>query len=111
VTTQLFSGNPIPRFNDVFLIGIVLTAYLFTWESAAYLLVISIGVSAWLLAPNGILRVEGFAEWYRLGSFTLVSVLLISLITRLKMRRNQEPIEERADQRDQEDVRGMAVGD
>jgi len=107
VTMQLFGGHPLPRFNDVFLVGIVLTAYLFTWESAAYLMVISILVSAWILPPNGTLRVDGFAEWYRLASFTVVSILLISLITRMKTRRSQEPIEER----DHEQVRGMAAGD
>jgi K+-sensing histidine kinase KdpD len=107
VTLQLFGGHPLPRFNDVFLVGIVVTAYLFTWESAAYLMVISILVSAWILPPNGTLRVDGFAEWYRLASFTVVSILLISLITRMKTRRSQEPIEER----DHEPVRGMAAGD
>jgi Domain of unknown function (DUF4118) len=105
VTRQLFGGHPLPRFNDVFLVGIVLTAYLFTWESAAYLTVISLVVSAWVLTPNGSLRIEGFAEWYRLASFTLVSIFLISLITRMKTR--QEPIEEQ----DRQAVRGMAVGD
>ena len=107
LTLQLFGGHPLPRFNDVFLVGIVLTAYFFTWESAAYLMVISILVSAWILPPNGTLRIEGFAEWYRLASFTMVSVLLISLITRMKTHRSQEPLEVQ----DRGEVRGMAAGD
>jgi hypothetical protein len=107
VTMQLFGARPLPRFNDIFLVGIVLTAYLFTWESAAYLMVISIFVSAWILPPTGTLRVEGFAEWYRLASFTLLSIFLISLITRMKTRRSQEPI----DEQDRVPVRGMAAGD
>jgi hypothetical protein len=107
VTTQLFGGHPLPRFNDVFLVGIVLTAYLFTWEPAAYLLVISLFVSAWVLAPYGSPRVVGFAEWYRLASFTLVSIFVISAITRVKTRRNREPLQGR----DQAEARSMAAGD
>ena len=48
-----------PRFNDIFLVGIVLTCYLFTWQPAAYLLGISVLVSAWVLPPNGSLLVVG----------------------------------------------------
>jgi K+-sensing histidine kinase KdpD len=109
VTMQLFGGHPLPRFNDVFLLGIVLTAYFFTWESAAYLLVISILVSAWVLPPYGSFWIEGATEWYRLASFTLLSVFLILLITRMKARQPAEPVEER--QQDHESVRSMAVGD
>ena len=81
---RLFGGNPLPRFNDVFLVGIVLTAYLFTWEASAYMLAISILVSAWVLPPYGTFRVEGTSEWYRLASFSLISVFLILVITRKK---------------------------
>jgi hypothetical protein len=28
---ELFGPNPMPRFSDVFLLGIVLIAYLFSW--------------------------------------------------------------------------------
>src|SRR5437667_8237894 len=84
VTLTLFHARPLPRFNDLFLVGIVLTAYLFTWGPAVYLLVISLLVSAWVLPPNGAMRVEGFAEWYRLVSFSVLSVFLIGLISRMK---------------------------
>ena len=86
LTVALFNGHPLPRFNDLFLIGIVLTAYLFTWDAAAYLLVISLAVSAWVLPPTGSFLVHGFSEWYRLFSFAVVSVVTICLITRLKTR-------------------------
>ena len=86
LTTSLLRG-PVPRFNDVFLVGIVVTCYLFSWEPAVYLLAISILVSAWVLPPDGSLRVQGFKEWYRLISFTVVSSFLIALITRVKARR------------------------
>jgi hypothetical protein len=84
LTLQIFGTHPLPRFNDIFLVGIVLTVYLFTWDSACFLLLISVLVSAWVLPPNGSLRVEGFADRWQMVSFTVVSVLLICLITRLK---------------------------
>lgn len=85
---SLFDGQPMPRFNDIFLVGIVLTVYFFSWAPAAYLLAVSILASAWILPPNGTLRVEGFAEWYRLVSFSAVSVFIILLVTRLKARQD-----------------------
>jgi hypothetical protein len=51
----LFGAHPLPRFNDLFLIGIVLTAY-------------------------------EFSDWYRLVSFGALSIFLICLITRMKIR-------------------------
>jgi hypothetical protein len=96
VTLSLFQAHPLPRFNDVFLVGIVLTAYLFTWESAAYLLCISIAVSAWILPPYGTLYIQEFADWYRLISFALLSTFLICLITRMKSRRLIRRSEERS---------------
>src|SRR5262245_42434215 len=62
LTTSLLRG-PVPRFNDIFLVGIVVTCYLFSWEPAVYLLAVSILVSAWVLPPDGSLRVQGFNEW------------------------------------------------
>jgi hypothetical protein len=87
LTLVLFEGHPLPRFNDLFLIGIVLTAYLFRWEPALYLLGIALLVSAWVLPPNGSFRVAGFAEWYRMLSFAVVAVVLVSLVNRSKARR------------------------
>ena len=94
VAMRLFGGNPLPRFNDVYLVGIVLTAYLFTWEASAYLLAISILVSAWVLPPYGSFWIEGGAEWYRLASFSLISVFLILVITRKKGNSHRETVEE-----------------
>jgi len=85
---SLFGGQPMPRFNDIFLVGIVLTVYFFSWQPAAYLLAVSILASAWILPPNGTLRVEGFAEWYRLISFSVLSAFMILLLTRLKARQD-----------------------
>ena len=83
----VFAGHALPRFNDVFLIGIVLTGYLFRWEPAAYLLGISLLVSAWILPPYGSFRIVGFAEWYRMVSFTVVAVFLMHLVNRSKNRK------------------------
>jgi hypothetical protein len=82
----LFSSRPVPQFNDIFLVGIVLTCYLFAWEPAAFLLAISILVSAWVLPPNGSLAIAHAEDWYRLCSFTAVSIFLIWLVTRMKAR-------------------------
>ncbi len=89
----LFGGHALPRFNDIFLIGIVLTAYRFRWEPAIYLLGISLLVSAWVLPPYGTFRVTGFAEWYRMLSFAAVSVILVYLVSRGKARKR---VDERA---------------
>lgn len=85
-SATLIGTQPMPRFNDIFLVGITLAAYFFTWESAAYLLVLSVLASAWILPPYGTLSVQGFAEWYRLISFTVVSLFLMLLVTRMKKR-------------------------
>ena len=87
ITVILFQGHALPRFNDIFLIGIVLTAYRFRWEPAIYLLGISLLVSAWVLPPYGTFRVTGFAEWYRMLSFAAVSVILVYLVSRGKARK------------------------
>lgn len=84
---SLFDKQPTPRFNDIFLVGIALTVYLFSWEPATYLFAISVLASAWILPPHGSIRVEGFAEWYRLISFSGVSVFVILLLARLKAKR------------------------
>ena len=86
LTLEVFHAHPLPRFNDIFLVGIVLTAYLFAWEPAVFLLVISLLVSAWVLPSGGSLWAAGFTDWYRLVSFAAVSVFLICLITRMKSR-------------------------
>ena len=87
VVCSMCRRNLLPRFGDIFLLGIVLTVYLFTWEGAACLLVVGVLVSAWVLPPYGTLSLPGAADWYRLISFTIVSLFLICLITRLKVRR------------------------
>jgi len=88
LSLTFFGGQPMPRFNDIFLVGIALTVYFFSWESGAYLFAISLLASAWILSPDGTLRVEGFTEWYRLISFSTLSVFIILLLTRMKAKRD-----------------------
>ena len=90
ITVILCQGHILPRFNDIFLIGIVLTAYRFRWEPAIYLLGISLLVSAWVLPPYGSFRLSGFADWYRIFSFTVVSLILVCLVSRGKARKQLE---------------------
>jgi hypothetical protein len=73
-----------PRFGDLFLLGILLTTYFFTWEGATCLLGVGVLVSAWLLPPSGSFAIASTGDLFRLVSFTLVSLFLICLITRLK---------------------------
>ena len=93
LTLALFEGNPLPRFNDLLLVGIVLTAYLFTWEASVYLLTLSLLVSAWVLPPSNSFAIVGFREWFRMASFAGVSIFLVLVITRLKVQRNVSEIE------------------
>jgi len=87
VVFSLFHTRPFPRFTDVFLVGIVLTCYLFSWEPAVYLLVISLAVTAYIMPPYGSFAIGSVEDWYRLISFALVSAFLIGLVARLKARR------------------------
>jgi len=88
---SLFHSRPLPRFNDIFLVGIVLTTYLFTWESGAYLLAISLAVSGYVLPPYGSFAVATPEDWYRIASFACISVFLIGLVHRLKTRTGSTP--------------------
>jgi hypothetical protein len=107
LTVTLFDGHPPPRFGDLFLIGVALTAYLFTWDAAAYLLALAMAVSAWVLSPTGSFLAMGFAEWYRLVSFAVVSVFAICAITRLKMCR---PVQEAAGEGRRYQMHGASAG-
>ncbi|MBZ5725117.1 MAG: DUF4118 domain-containing protein [Acidobacteriia bacterium] len=110
VICTLFNSHPVPRFNDVFLVGIVLTAYLFTWEPAVYLLAISVAVSAWVLPPAGSFAIAQLVDWYRLISFAILSVFLIVLVTRLKARARVVPQQIREARHTETRGRVMAVG-
>lgn len=100
----LIETGALPRFNDVFLVGVVLTSYLFTWEGAAFLLVLATLVSAWVLPPYGTFAITQPEDWYRLVSFVAISTFLIALVHRLKARSKGQLL-------DNGMARGMAIGD
>lgn len=91
VMLTIFHAKVMPRFNDIFLVGVVLTAYLFTWEPAVYLLVISTVVSVYMLPPAGVIRVSTASDIYRLVSFVAVTGFLVILIIRLKSSADRAP--------------------
>lgn len=70
---QLFPGHLQPRQHDIFLVGIVLTAYRFTWRPGALLLAAGLVVSA---VANPSLD--------SLASFALVSAFLMAVMSRLQ---------------------------
>ena len=80
----LYRNGSVPRFCDIFLLGIMVTVSFFTWEAATCLLGVGVLVSAWVLPPGGSFAVASPADMYRIVSFTLVSLFLICLITRVK---------------------------
>jgi K+-sensing histidine kinase KdpD len=84
ISLVMFHTAPLPRFMDIFLVGIAATVYFFAISPAAYLLVISIAVSAWILPPDGSFAIAKPADLYRIASFAAVSGLLIFLTSRLK---------------------------
>lgn len=71
---RLFPGQAHLRLNDIFLLGIVLTAYRFTWRSASFLFAIAVMVSAWTQPP----------DWFRVSSFAVVALFSIGVVARLK---------------------------
>ena len=75
------------------------------WLPSIYLLIVSLFVSAWILPPEG-LAVQQFADWYRLVSFGALSIFLVCLITRMKMRNPRSEEERPFDM-----YRAAAVGD
>jgi len=93
LVVAIFGAQSLPRFTDIFLVGIVLTAYLFSWEPAVYLLVVSLGFSAWILPPAQSFKVASGADVYRLASFTAVSVLIIVLFRQRKRQSAAAPRE------------------
>jgi len=99
----LCRNGQMPRFGDLFLLGVMLTVYFFTWEAATYLLGLGVLVSAWVLPPDGTLAVVQTQDVYRLISFTLVSLFLICLIARVKAGRVASFV------RQDEGISGMTV--
>ena len=91
VVDVTFTLHPLPRFDDIFLVGIALTAYFFNSKPAAFLLLIAILVSAWVLPPADSFKIADPVDWYRISSFAAVSVLLMGVIAKLKRETRRQP--------------------
>jgi K+-sensing histidine kinase KdpD len=79
-----FTTTPMPGFDNIFLVGIAITAYFFTITPAAYLLLLSVAAAAWILPPTGSFAIASPADWYMVLSFAAAACLLILLTARLK---------------------------
>jgi hypothetical protein len=79
-----FKGNPLPRFADIYLIGVVLTAFLFYWRPALLLFLYSLAVTIYLLPPAGQMRISRAEDLYRLASYSVCSLFLMALIQRTR---------------------------
>jgi Domain of unknown function (DUF4118) len=76
--------TPPPRFADIYLVGIVLTAYLFSWVPALMLYVWSLLVCLWVLPPPGSFLVATPTDMYRVISYSVCSLAVIAIIRRLQ---------------------------
>lgn len=116
----IWKTRPLPRFTDFFIVGIVLTVYWFRWVPAVFLLVISIAISAWFLPPYGTFQIANGSDWYRLISYSAVSLFLIGVVSRLKNRKVAEkevvptvaaPAAREASPQYDREIRSVAQGD
>ena len=73
---RLFPEHLLSRMDDIYLLGIVLTAYRFTWRSAAFLFVLALALIVWMRPPA--------ADWSWLISFATISLCSIVVMARLK---------------------------
>ena len=82
VTLLVFRAHPVPRFSDIFLIGVVLTAHLFSWQPAIFLYVGSLLVTIYVLPPFGQFRLSGEGDVYRILSYSVCCIFLIWIVER-----------------------------
>jgi K+-sensing histidine kinase KdpD len=78
------SATPVPRFADIFLIGIVLTTYLYGWQPAVWLFLYSVGVTLWVLPPYGSLLISRMEDLYRVNSYSISCLFVIFVIQRVR---------------------------
>src|SRR3954469_22053644 len=70
---RLFPGHLLPRLHDIFLVGIVLTVYRFTWRPGTLLLAAGLIVSA-LANPS----------FGSMASFALLAIVLMAVMARMQ---------------------------
>ncbi len=86
VVSLAFRDRPIPRLSEVFVVGVALDAYFFTWESAVSLLAAGLVIGAYHLASPIPGQSHSSADLYWLASYSLMSFLLVVSMARLKRR-------------------------
>lgn len=86
VSLTVFSSTYTPRFSDIFLIGVLLTSYLYCWQPAAVLFLHSLLVTAYVLPPAGDIRVASPTDIYRILSYAACCLLFIGLMEAARKR-------------------------
>jgi hypothetical protein len=76
-----FQDAPLPRFADLYIPGIALLCCRYSWRAAALLLLVSIGLTVWVLAPID------SQDVIRTALFTITGTLIIAVLESLKRRR------------------------
>ena len=89
IALNVFAAHPVPRFGDIFLIGVVLTAYLFAWQPALYLYLSSLVVTIYVLPPFGHFSIARYDDLYRVISYSVCCLFLIWIVER--RRENRAP--------------------
>ena len=87
IALRLFATRPIPRFGDIFLIGVVLTVYLFSWQPAIYLYIWSLAVMVYVLPPYEHFRIAQEGDIYRMVSYSVCCLFVIWIIDRVRSNR------------------------
>ena len=87
VALHLFGGHPVPRFGDIFLIGVVLTVHLFSWQPALFLYFGSLPVTIYVLPPFGQFRIGRSDDVYRIVSYSVCCLFLIWIVERQRAKR------------------------
>jgi hypothetical protein len=74
-------GSPLPRFADLYIPGIALVSCRYSWRAATLLLLVSIGLTAWVLAPIHLQDV------IRMSMFTVTCTLIVVVLESLRRKR------------------------
>ncbi|MGA2269563.1 MAG: hypothetical protein ABSH44_13925 [Bryobacteraceae bacterium] len=76
-----FGDSPLPRFADLYIPGIALLCCRYSWRAAALLLLVSVGLTAYALAPIDL------QDTIRMSMFAITGTLIIAILESLKRKR------------------------
>jgi hypothetical protein len=74
-------GSPLPRFADLYIPGIALVCCRYSWRAAALLLLVSVGLTAWVLVPIDP------SDVIRMSLFTITGALIVAVLESLRRKR------------------------